>query len=66
LSDNLPENLTIEDLMTRWGVSLHTLAKWRMEGKGPKYFKIGRKVFYPTLEVLAFEAKRPRFAGSEV
>ena len=28
------------------GLSAQTLARWRYEGKGPEYVKIGRKVAY--------------------
>lgn len=33
------------------GISAQTLARWRHEGKGPKYCKVGRKVLYTTLSI---------------
>ena len=60
------DNLTIDQLATRWDVSKATLARWRMEKKGPEYFKIGRKVLYPVSAVVDYEAKQPRKAGQPV
>lgn len=65
----LPEVLTPEELGERWRrvydgrvVPMHpvTLAKWRQEGKGPKWFKIGRYVFYYVHEVEAYEEQQRR------
>jgi hypothetical protein len=36
------------------GVSLSTLRNWRVQGKGPPYLKLGRKVSYPLADLLAW------------
>jgi len=46
--------LTKEELAKRWGVSIDLLNKWRCQGKGPKYYKLGG-VKYPIKEVEKFE-----------
>ena len=43
-------------LARRWGVSPRTLERWRAQGRGPRFCKIGRKVSYPPHEVEAYEA----------
>ena len=32
-----------------------TLQRWRMEGRGPHYLKLGKRVNYPLNAVIAFE-----------
>jgi hypothetical protein len=41
----------------RWGVAPQTLARWRCEGRGPKFFKVGGKILYRLADVEAFEAE---------
>ena len=56
----LPENTNIvfntKQLSEYFGgrISASTLNIWRTKGKGPKYFKIGSKVFYPKLDADAW------------
>lgn len=33
------------------GIAQQTLARWRHEGKGPRYVKAGRRIFYRTGDV---------------
>ena len=41
-----------EELSSRIGVQVQTLARWRCERRGPTYFKIGgRRVVYPVDDV---------------
>jgi hypothetical protein len=41
----------------KW-LSAHTLAKWRLDGRGPEWRRIGTKrVFYPLHSLNAFMAK---------
>lgn len=47
--------LTEADLASRWGMSPKTLQRWRMEGRGPHYLKLGKRVSYPVKAVIAFE-----------
>lgn len=62
-------NLTIDQLLERWGqitdeagvvikrggATKGTLAVWRSEGSGPSYFKVGKNVLYPLDEVAKYE-----------
>jgi hypothetical protein len=32
-----------------------TLQRWRMEGRGPSYLKLGKRVLYPLNAVIAYE-----------
>ena len=48
--------LTEADLASRWAMSPKTLQRWRMEGRGPHYLKMGRRVNYPLNAVIAFES----------
>jgi len=43
--NSLP-NLTTREAARRLGVSPRTLEKWRVEGNGPAFFKVGRRVAY--------------------
>ena len=43
------------DLSARWGVNVKTLKRWRNEGHGPRYIKIGRSVTYLPKDVEHFE-----------
>lgn len=54
--------LTIAGLIERWRgeVSRSTLAHWRVQGKGPTWTKVGRKVLYPLEAVEAYEAEKER------
>lgn len=47
--------LTEADLASRWGMSPKTLQRWRTEGRGPHYLKLGKRVSYPLKAVIAFE-----------
>ena len=46
---------TETELALRWNVSAKTLQRWRMEGRGPLYLKLGKRVNYPLKAVVAFE-----------
>jgi hypothetical protein len=54
---SLPDKLVLTeaDLASRWGMSPKTLQRWRMEGRGPHYLKLGKRVSYPLKAVVAFE-----------
>ncbi len=45
------------ELAERWGLSPKTLRRWRLEGCGPKYMKLSRRVVYPLDEILDFERR---------
>jgi len=42
-------------LAARWGKSVRTLQRWRAEGYGPAYLRIGGTIHYRMADVLAFE-----------
>ncbi len=44
-------------LAKRWKISPRTLERWRWEGIGAKYIKIGGRVLYRADDILAFEKK---------
>ncbi len=37
---------TEADLASRWRMSPKTLQRWRTEGRGPHYLKLGKRVTY--------------------
>ena len=50
--------LTTDELALRYRVKTQTLRKWRGEGKGPRFTKLGSRVVYPMDEVLKWDAER--------
>lgn len=46
--------LTIEEAMAVLRKSRETLAKWRCEGSGPTYIKVGKTVLYQRSELEKF------------
>jgi predicted site-specific integrase-resolvase len=36
------------------GISPRTLERWRSQGKGPRYVKLGKRVFYRPEDLAAF------------
>jgi predicted DNA-binding transcriptional regulator AlpA len=47
--------LTPTQLASRLGMSIQTIHRWRKEGKGPVWFKLGWSVFYKLDEVERWE-----------
>lgn len=43
--------LTTEEVAASLEVTEHTLAMWRSEGKGPKFVRLGRGIFYRRSDV---------------
>ena len=52
------KHLTQSDLATRWNKSVHTIERYRTEGVGPIYLKIGGKVMYRVKDIEKFEEER--------
>lgn len=52
--------LNPDELGERWEMSRQALAQQRYMGKGPKFFRTGRKVFYREEDVLAWEESQLR------
>ncbi len=52
------KHLTQSDLANRWNKSVHTIERYRCEGTGPIYMKIGGKVMYRLKDIEKFEEER--------
>jgi len=57
--------MTQRELCNRWQVSEATLERWRSEGIGPIYVKLGGQVRYRREDVLEYEANCLRKSTSE-
>ena len=53
-------HLTARETAARWKLNVVTLANWRVQGKGPKFIKLGRRVLYPLGEIEAYEQSQLR------
>jgi hypothetical protein len=51
-------HLNQTELAGRWRVSERTLERWRWRKIGPSYLKVGGRVVYRLVDVLAFEKAR--------
>lgn len=45
---------TPSDVAATYGMETSTLAQWRYKGYGPKFVKLGRKIFYRQQDIDAF------------
>jgi excisionase family DNA binding protein len=59
------EWLTVEDVAEAYGVSVHTLNKWLVEGKGPKFSKMGRLIRYWRPDVDDWPKSQTRLSTSD-
>lgn len=65
--DHLPANLTTEELADLLRTTPESCRYWRHVGKGPRSFKVGRRVLYAREDVEAFIAEaRAHRAPTEV
>jgi Helix-turn-helix domain len=48
------------ELSRRWRLSPRTLERWRFQGTGPQYLKVGGRVVYRLEDVEAYEAAQLR------
>jgi hypothetical protein len=55
--------LSTKLLSRRWNIAPRTLERWRAEGRGPQFVRIGRHVRYRKIDIQAFEAKNIGAAG---
>lgn len=59
--------LTTNELADRWGISSMTLRKWRWQGSGPAYIKLGEsrnaEVRYHIDDVERYEANNTYVPG---
>lgn len=57
------EYLTTEELATKLRTTPETVRYWRHVGKGPRSFKVGRRVLYAAKDVETFIAEAMASAG---
>jgi excisionase family DNA binding protein len=50
----MPENMTTTEVAELFRTSPETVRYWRHVGRGPKSFKVGRKVLYAREDVEAY------------
>ncbi|HHB81066.1 MAG TPA: DNA-binding protein, partial [Aliiroseovarius sp.] len=50
-------------LSRRWNIAPRTLERWRAEGRGPRFVRIGRHVRYRQTDIEAFEARHIETTG---
>ena len=50
--------LTEQELADYWGMKLNTIRKWRSNGTGPAYLKIGSHVVYTREDIEKYENAR--------
>lgn len=53
----MPDYLTTQEVAERLRTPTETVRYWRHMGKGPKSFKVGRRVLYAATDVEAFIAE---------
>jgi predicted site-specific integrase-resolvase len=56
--------LTTEETAEVFGVAPNTLEKWRVEGRGPKFIHIGRRVRYRATDITTYLAESTRTSTS--
>jgi hypothetical protein len=52
------------ELSRRWRLSPRTLERWRYEGTGPQFLKVGGRVVYRLTDIEAFETEQLRASGA--
>jgi len=58
-------NLKVNDAAEHLGLSASTLNKWRVEGKGPRFVKLGRAVVYRLSDLDEWLERHSRQSTSE-
>jgi hypothetical protein len=53
------------ELSRRWRLSPRTLERWRYQGTGPHYLKVGGRIVYRIADIEAFEAEQLRATISD-
>lgn len=61
----MTEYLLPNELAHVWGMSVNTLRKWRWEGKGPRFVKLGRKVVYRRADIESYTEAQIRISTSD-
>ena len=52
------------ELSRRWRLSPRTLERWRYQGTGPRFLKVGGRVIYRLDDIEAFETEQLREAAA--
>jgi predicted DNA-binding transcriptional regulator AlpA len=58
LTERSVKHLNQLELAHRWAISPRTLERWRWQGEGPRFIKIGGRVVYRVEDIEAYEAER--------
>ena len=66
MTDRPIRHLNQIDLARRWSLSHRTLERWRWQGIGPRYLKIGGRVVYRLVDIEDYEATHVSEAGLEI
>lgn len=61
----IAQPLTEHQLHERWNKSVATLRRWRREGTGPSFMKLGKGILYPLSAVEEFEKKNTIKTGKK-
>ena len=61
----LPSSVDIRRAAESLGMSPRTLEKWRVEGNGPPFLKLGRRVRYSVVDLESWIRTRRRQSTSE-
>lgn len=54
----MTQHLNQTELARRWKISPRTLERWRWQGEGPLFIKIGGRVVYRLEDVKSYEAEQ--------
>ena len=65
MTNNVEKFLTQDDVAALWSISTNTLRKWRWEGKGPKFVKLGARVVYRESDVMAYAQENIKSSTSK-
>jgi hypothetical protein len=65
LSDTPPVFFTVPEAAIFLRISVVTLGRWRIEGRGPPFRKFGRRVMYAYEDLLAWAKEQSRSSTSD-
>lgn len=65
MSLDMPGLLTEHDASQRLGLSVRTLQKWRLQGNGPRFLKLGHSVRYDPADLDEYVAQARRRSTSD-
>jgi predicted site-specific integrase-resolvase len=54
------------ELAARWNISHRTLERWRWQGDGPRFVKLGGRVVYRLEDIESYEQEQIRASTAEV